>query len=186
MIRAEFRLPAGWMELIDALDETAADFAKLDRGAQQSLRLNVERVQRFVAGLRGERDAWVLLRQAGRIEAVLTMRGYRVSADGASDLVDALSTPFVMSEVDVVNRTVRESILPAGRAVETHDFSVGHDFESGTRPASERATVTIFPTSGEWAIDLLLVTQDLLLFEDSLEYLHSIAETILPLTEKVR
>jgi hypothetical protein len=176
------------MSLEDALnaDKISDAFSTLDERSAAALTVNVERVRSFVAGLPGERDAWVLLHEEPHVKAVLTMRGYPTSADGRSELVEDLHAPALAGDIDVINRTVREIDLPAGLAVETHDFSIAHDFETGTRPASERATVTIFAPGGVWAVDFMLVTQDLILFEDSLEYLHGIAETVLPFAEVVR
>jgi len=145
-----------------------------------SFRGSLDVVRSFVEGLPGERDAWILLRQE-RVAAVLTLRGRPVEPSGLSQLVKLLSEPAPGDpNVDVINRTFRETNLPAGKAVETHDFSVAHGLESGTRPASERATVTIFPEPGEWAVEFMLVTQDLSLFDDEMGYLHTIAESVAP------
>jgi hypothetical protein len=186
MLRAEFGLPQGWISREDSTGalEAAATSLGLDDGQCEILRLALPKVMSFVDQLPGQRDAWVLPNLSGQIDAVLTLRGRPTDSEGRANLLKSLEASVLPNErVDVINRTIRAVVLPSGPALETHDFSVGHDFESGARPASERATVTIFPTSGEWAIDFLLVTQDLLLFEDSMEYLHDIAETVRPFTE---
>lgn len=186
MLHAEFQLPAEWIPLPEATDfENRGDmFAGLDQPSMRALELNVERVGEFVAGLPAHRDAWVLLRRRG-IGAVLTLHGHPAPEGGTSDLIEALRVAAIDPAIDVLNRTVRLVSIPAGDAIETHDFSIAHDFDSGTRPATERATVTIFPPTGHWVVDLMLVTQDLLLFEDSLDYLHSIAETVHPFGEVI-
>ncbi len=164
--------------------ETAAREAGMDEAGRELFRSSLAKVIDFVDGLPGERTAWVLPSRHGQIDAVLTLRGRPAGPESHAELLALLAAPDRPDQrVDVINRTIREVELRSGLAVESHDFSVGHDFEEGTRPASERAAVTIFPPSGDWAADLLLVTQDLLLFEDSLEYLHSIAESIVPFSE---
>lgn len=175
MLRAVFDLPTGWSPTGDVV-EAAMDLP------EPLSRAPLDAVRRFVEGLPGERDSWVLLRE-DRVAAVLTLRGRPVAPTGLSQLVELLYKPLPgNTNVDVINRTFRETVLPAGKAVETHDFSVAHGLKSGTRPASERATVTIFPEPGEWAVEFMLVTQDLLLFDDATDYLHTIAESVAPFT----
>ncbi len=188
VVRAEFRIPPGWFSRSIAEDSPLliADSLDLDERGFAALKQSVKRVGQFLDGLGGERDAWLLPESSGTVGAVLSLRGFAGSPGDRELLLRSLSDTAVDPTFEVIDRTTRESLLPAGESVETHDFSVAHGHETGARPASERATVTIFSPSGEWVVEFLLVTQDLLLFDDALGYLHAVAETVEPFLDVTR
>jgi hypothetical protein len=188
VVQAKFRLPPGWFSRTIAEDSPRliADSLDLDERGLAALRESVSRVGQFLDGLGGERDTWLLPEPSGAVDAVLSLRGFAGSPGDREMLLRSLSDIAVDPAVEVINRTTRETLLPAGESVETHDFSVAHGHETGARPASERATVTIFSPSGEWVVEFLMVTQDLLLFDDALGYLHAVAETVEPFLDVTR
>jgi len=55
-----------------------------------------------------------------------------------------------------------------------HDFEQGPDGDGGVRRVTERAYVALFPTP-EVLLSYRLMTQDLMLFDDAVDFLFSVA-----------
>jgi hypothetical protein len=177
-----YGLPVGSEDAKKALDRLVASF-DVTEAVTATLRIELGNINAFAQTLpRGKRRNWALVQDpgTGHANAFLTVRVYLASAEKYTEYRDALDNPpDENGGVEIVNRSVDYLTLSAGPAILTHDFSLSHGGEGLPSPATERATITLFPFDSGVAVQLMILTQDLSLFADLPSYVRGLAEAII-------
>jgi len=148
----------------------------VDDDARNMLAAAIDRVSRVVESAQHpDRLIWILVRtpELGRVDAVLTLDVHSV-LDGES--IDTLEIALETSPAQegTIQRKVSRRRVGIGEALVMHDFEQGPDGDGGVRRVTERAYVALFPTP-EVLLSYRLMTQDLMLFDDAVDFLFSVA-----------
>ncbi|MCU1513183.1 MAG: hypothetical protein JWO10_273 [Microbacteriaceae bacterium] len=184
----EITIPNGWYPLSSSPDGTDAAIAVL-LGSFELQPDAVERLEhalRMVSAVvqepqRGGRPHWAYIPEPeqGRVEALLSI-GFLIADDGAIDRYRGIAEAELnkSDSTDLVRRIVRTATLLVGPAIVVQDFVVEPVAGGVPNPAVERATVALFPTEAEKAVEFSIMTQNLALFPDIVEYLLEIAAAV--------
>jgi len=180
-------LPEEWNEIAPGgmdraawIDSVVATLA-LTADAAASFRHGVTIAAGVADSLRPEnRHSFVMLDtvNAGIVRGLLSIQMLRVGPSAFDDYRAFHDTASQLSTVEFINRRVEERQLNAGRALVIHEFTLTQSGEPDAPfPAMERAVVGLFVRDSEAFVELTIITQDLALFGDMLEYLVDIANT---------
>ena len=174
-----------WTELpaeVDGAEEgirqIVAGFALDDESAERRLEHALGAVARVALELpAGARRNYALVPapHSGTVEALLSMRVSRVTADAYDNYLAAASGLESDDRLEVIRRTVDEVVLPSGRGVLSRDFTLPVGAGGVPDPAMERTFLALFPDGGDSAVEFTLLTQNLALFSDAGEYLLALA-----------
>jgi len=187
-----FALPAGW-QLLPPVDSDSSEWVEtyLDELPVQpialvraQLRYGLMTVIDFSHRLPGEgRYNFALVAEPleGVVHAVLSVQKIRVTGEAYDNLLYRLQNPPPAEGVEVINRTVEEYRVAAGRAIVMHDFMLPVGFESVPGPATERTILSLFMDDSDAMIDFAMYAQDLAAFEDMPAYLVEIVGAISPI-----
>lgn len=173
-----YPLPAVGESIEPAVDELIAGFEPLDEEPRRQLRGGLDAVIRLSHSLApGARTSYalVLAPASGRVQALLSIRLSRITADAYANYLAAARAYAGDARIEVVNRVVEEVTLPAGRGVLSRDFTMQIEREGVPDPALERCFLAVFPDGYETAVELTLLTQNLALFDDAGSYLMALA-----------
>lgn len=182
---AWIELPAAHGEMVDVVEGLSIE----SDGSAQRLRGALETAINIVRDLPdGSRSshALVLQPESGQVDALLSMRVSRVTSNAYENYLVAARSFSGSETIDVLNRTVGETVIPTGRAILSQDFTLPITAEGIPDPAMERAFLALFPEGGETAIEFTLMTQNLALFADASAYLMSLASGENPLLPGMR
>ncbi|MGN6274018.1 MAG: hypothetical protein ACTHMQ_13125 [Protaetiibacter sp.] len=175
---AWFRLPDQGDDVETQIDALLAEFAPLDEEPRRQLEAGL----RIVTGLAhslapGARTSHALILQpdSGRVQALLSIRLSRVTADAYDNYLTTARAFSGDERIEVIKRTVEEVELPDGRGILSHDFTLAVQREGVADPALERCFLAYFPSGFETAIEFTLLTQNLALFDDAPSYLLAVA-----------
>lgn len=157
-----------------AIEAIVAEFDLREQVAS-ALQVALLRANEYALGLApGSRRSFALVSdpQTARVDAVLSARLSRVAPDAYEEyLRGAESSADANPEVEVINRTLVELVLPAGRAIATHDFTLNRNEDGVPQPALERALIALFVTGSPALIEFSVAAQDLAVFDDMADYL---------------
>ena len=167
-------LPAAGTDAESAVETIVAGFALTDSLAA-ALTLAISRASDYANALApGERRSFALIGDPllARVDAVLSVRLSRVASDAYEQyLALAQGATEANPAVEVIDRTLLEVDLPAGRAIASHDFTLNRHEDGVPQPALERALVALFIGDAPALIEFSLAAQDLTVFEDMTGYL---------------
>lgn len=152
----------------------------LDSSEDSEFRRGLGIITEIADSLRPEnRHTFVMLHGAnkGTIRAMLSIQMLRVGPGAWDDYSAFHDTASQLAEVEFINRRVEERALTAGRALVIHEFTLRRGEGDSQYPAMERAVIGLFVNDSEAFVELTLITQDLALFGDMLEYLVDLAST---------
>jgi hypothetical protein len=180
-------LPEEWIEIAPSgedrsswIDATVAELG-FESAAELRFRHGVTMAAGVADSLRPEnRHNFIMLdtAKAGIVRGLLSVQMLRVGPTAWDDYNQFHSTASALTDVEFINRRVEERALHAGRALVIHEFSLrDQDGADAAYPAMERAIVGLFVRDSEAFVELTIITQDLALFPDMLEYLVDIANT---------
>jgi hypothetical protein len=190
----EVDIPAGWHQLPsangpEATNDAIARIAGVIGASGETRDRLVQALAAVTAiaqsPIRGGRTHWafVPVPSSGRVEALMSLGRIASSSAEADAYRDAASVnldgpdPDPTNPAELVNRTVTEHALPVGRAIAIHDFVIEPTRGGVPDPAVERAIVALFPDRAARGIEMSIVTQNLVWFEDITGYLVDIAST---------
>lgn len=181
----QIELGPAWLLLPDAdenvdaaIEAMITALEPLDHEPRRQLRGGLAAVSRLAHSLApGSRVSHVFVPNpaTGRVQALLSIRVSRVTAEAYDNYLAAAQTYRGDDRVEVVNRVVEEVRLPAGRGVLSRDFTLAIEREGVPDPALERCFLAVFPEGYETAVEFTLLTQNLALFDDAGSYLLALA-----------
>ena len=180
-----FDLHPAWWSLGDGsvdptlvADALIEDAAVEDPAAQQGLRHGLALVGRLANGLiPGGRWSWALVQSpaSGRVDALLTSRFTIATDDLYPAYLDAVAARESTDANELIHAEVREVVLPAGRAIVSHDFTRRRDGAGVLSPVFERCNVAVFIAGSSALLEFMIVAQDLALFDDMVAYAIDLA-----------
>lgn len=138
--------------LINALHAVSATAAALPAGARRNYAL-------------------VVSPGARRVEALLSIRVSTVTGKALADYLAAAESVTSDDRAEIIDRSIREAELAAGRAVISHDFLLPASSGGIALPTLERGFLALFPTDRSTMIEFTIITQNLALFDDLAEYM---------------
>lgn len=176
-------IPTGWVPLPGqsngaGLDLIVAGF-DVSTEAKERLRFALGNVNDFALHAPG-RINWALVSDptSGRVDAMMSLSFPRQEESSFAAYRVAAAAARSTEELEQVERTVTERLLPAGPALVVHEFVLPRTDGGVPDPAVERAIVALFPEGHESFFEFSMVTQDLAVFEDAAEYLVDVAALV--------
>lgn len=151
---------------------------EVDEAAERGLRTGLGSVNVLAHRLTtGNRRSYALVRNpaSGIVDALLSTKLSQVEPDAYDQYFAAIRATDVADGFEIINRTLIETRLPAGRAIVLHDFTATDDSGGMPEPALERAILALFVDGSAALIEFYLAAQNLALFADMEEFLITLA-----------
>ncbi len=178
-------LSTAWIDLPGPDDDAAAGIAEIVAsfsGVADEARVRLAHALAVVQGIAarlpaGSRrsSALILSPESGRVDALLSIRASRVTANAYDNYLEA-ATGYTGDGVDaLVNRVVEELELPNGRAILSRDYQLPANEGGVPAPATERAFLALFLSESDTAVELMFMTQNLALLDDARSFLVALA-----------
>ena len=178
-------LHAAWWPLGDgsATPEVVADAVIEDAALPESpereaLRAQLVGVGRLAAGLpSGSRWSWALVRdpRIGRAEALLSVRASATEGDLYARYLTEAGERVSTETTELIQPRVLETVVPGGRVIVTRDFTRRVVREGVMPPVMERCTAGVFLNDENALLEITLITPDLALFDDIVDYVLNLA-----------
>ena len=168
--------PGEWVEgYLDQLEVQPTPIARAQ------LRYGLLSLMEMASGMRpGKRYNYAFVEDptAGLVRALLTVQMLRVTPDAFENYRTRLAETDLGGDIEVINRTVQDVHLVAGRGLVMHDFTLTAQVEAVPDPALERAILGLFVADRDVMIEFALYAQDLAVFEDMVDYLVKIVAVL--------